>query len=155
MKTIENLNNRLNGVIKKIGEGHNLTENETNDMKFQYYMLFGWWMLNKTNEYDNKKIQNLCSAEKVDFFDFVSATVSELSKIVNNGKKEFDFENKSEFTDKEMKRWYYNVDGVAIQKHNKTLAEYTLDLIDYMYVCIKLSDTDNGVVAFEKYIEKD
>ena len=54
-----------------------------------------------------------------------------------------------------MKRWYYNVDGVAIQKHNKTLAEYTLDLIDYMYVCIKLSDTDNGVVAFEKYIEKD
>lgn len=90
--------------------------------------------------------------EKVDFFDFVSATVSELSKIVNNGKKEFDFENKSEYNDKEMKRWYYNVDGVAIQKHNKTLAEYTLDLIDYMYVCIKLSD--NGVVAFEKYIEE-
>ena len=138
MKTIENLNNRLNGVIKKIGEGHNLTENATNDMKFQYGMLFGWWMLNKANEYDNKKIQNLCSAEKVD---------------VNKGKNEFDFENKSEFTDKEMKRWYYNVDGVAIQKHNKTLAEYTLDLIDYMYVCIKMSD--NGVVAFEKYIEED
>lgn len=151
MKTIENLNNRLNGVIKKIGEGHNLTEIETNDIKFQYDMLFGWWML-KANEYDNKKIQNLCSAEKVDFFDFVSATVSELFKIVNKGKKEFDFENKSEYNDKEMKRWYYNVDGVAIQKHNKTLAEYTLDLIDYMYVCIKMSD--NGVVAFEKYIEE-
>lgn len=60
MKTIENLNNRLNGVIKKIGDSLKLTEIETNVIKSQYYMLFGWWMLNKANEYDNKKIQNLC-----------------------------------------------------------------------------------------------
>lgn len=152
MKKMENLNNRLKGVMNNVCESyvamHTITEEDADAFKMPFDMLFAWWMMDASNGYDNKKIQNLCNAEKVDFFDFVASTFFELSKIYK-GKREFDFDNISEYGDKAHKKWYYKVDGVAIQKHNKVLAEYTLDFIDYMYMCVK--DVD-GAICLERYI---
>lgn len=150
MKKIDCLNRRLEKSVNEILSTYRLGEEELNGLKFNYDMLFGWWMLDNNGEYDDEKIQQMCNAEYVDFFDLISVTMTELSKILK-GKREFDFDNISQYKDKEMRKYYYDVDGAAIQKHNKMLSEYSLDLIDYMYACITKYD---GYAVFEKYVEK-
>lgn len=148
-KNITNLNSRLDKEFNRIASSYNLSEEDANGIKFQYDMLFGWWLLDGVDDgdFDDSKIQNLCNAEGVDFFDFLSATFIALTNILK-GKREFDFDDVSEYVgDKEMRKWYYKVDGIAIQKHNKVLAEYSLDLIDYMFASIMEL---NGVLGFEK-----
>lgn len=146
---MEKLNNRLEKAINEALSLTDATEESKNGLKMQYEMLFGWWLLDGGNEYDKEKIDNLLNAEYVDFFDFVSPTVIAICQI-NKGKREFDFDNVKNYNDKEMRKWYYNVDGVAIQKHNKVLGEYSLDLIDYMYACV---DEVNGVLMLSRYKE--
>lgn len=138
-KTIENLNGRLEKVFAQFDEVQkHWGEERLNTIKFHYSLLLGWWL----HDDEATKINNLCSAEEVDFLDFVSATRKGLVDILA-GKREFDFDNVSEYVgDKEMRKWYYKVDGIAIQKHNKVLAEYSLDLIDYMFASIM---EENGV----------
>lgn len=154
-KNITNLNNRLGKEFNRIISSYNLSEENENLIKSQYNMLFGWWLRDGVDngDFDDSKIQNLCNAEGVDFFDFLSATFIALTNI-NQGKREFDFEDVSEYVgDKEMRKWYYKVDGIAIQKHNKVLAEYSLDLIDYMFASI--IDKNGVLVGFEKYKQED
>ena len=52
-----------------------------------------------------------------------------------------------------MRKWYYKVDGIAIQKHNKVLAEYSLDLIDYMFASIV--ESNGKLLGFEKVKQGD
>ena len=154
-KNITNLNNRFGKEFNRIISSYNLSEENENLIKSQYNMLFGWWLRDGVDngDFDDSKIQNLCNAEGVDFFDFLSATFIALTNI-NQGKREFDFEDVSEYVgDKEMRKWYYKVDGIAIQKHNKVLAEYSLDLIDYMFASI--IDKNGVLVGFEKYKQED
>lgn len=153
-KTIDNLNGRLEKVFAQFDEVQkDWGEERLDTIKFHYSMLFGWWLLDEDGKDDATKINNLCSAEGVDFLDFVSATRKGLVDILA-GKREFDFDDVSEYVgDKEMRKWYYKVDGIAIQKHNKVLAEYSLDLIDYMFASIM---EENGVlVGFEKVKQED
>lgn len=148
-RRLTNLNNRLDKEFNRIASSYNLSEEEANCIKSQYDMLFGWWLVDGEDDdfFNHPKIQNLCNAEGVDFFDFLSATFIALTNILK-GKREFDFHDVSEYVgDKEMRKRYYKVDGIAIQKHNKVLAAYSLDLIDYMFACIK---EVNGVLGFEK-----
>lgn len=154
-KNITNLNSRLAKEFNRIISSYNLSEENSNLIKSQYNMLFGWWLRDGVDngDFDDSKIQNLCNAEGVDFYDFLSATFIALANI-NQGKREFDFEDVSEYVgDKEMRKWYYKVDGIAIQKHNKVLAEYSLDLIDYMFASI--IDKNGVLVGFEKYKQED
>jgi len=154
-KNITNLNSRLAKEFNKIVSSYNLSEENSNLIKSQYNMLFGWWLLDGVDDgdFDDSKIQNLCNAEGVDFFDFLAATFIALTNI-NQGKREFDFEDVSEYVgDKEMRKWYYKVDGIAIQKHNKVLAEYSLDLIDYMFASIV--DKNGVLLGFEKVKQED
>lgn len=154
-KNITNLNNRLGKEFNRIASSYNLSEENANVIKSQYYMLFGWWLRDGVDDgdFDDSKIQNLCNAEGVDFFDFISATFIALTNI-NQGKREFNFDDVSEYVgDKEMRKWYYKVDGIAIQKHDKVLAEYSLDLIDYMFASIM--EKNGELLGFEKVKQED
>lgn len=154
-KNITNLNSRLAKEFNGIISSYNLSEENANLIKSQYNMLFGWWLRDGVDngDFDDSKIQNLCNAEGVDFYDFISATFIALANI-NQGKREFNFDDVSEYVgDKEMRKWYYKVDGIGIQKHNKVLAEYSLDLIDYMFASI--IDSNGVLVGFEKYKQED
>lgn len=147
-KTIDNLNGRLKKVFAQFDEVQkDWGEERLEQIKFHYSMLLGWWLLDENDEYDATKINNLCSAEGVDFLDFVSATRKGLVDILA-GKREFDFDNIKPF--KDAPKWYDLIDGVAVQKHNKVLREYSLDLIDYMYASFE--DCGGGAFTFRQLI---
>lgn len=143
-KTIDNLNGRLEKVFAQFDDAQKDWGKERLDtIKFHYSMLLGWWL----HDDEATKINNLCSAEGVDFLDFVSATRKGLVDILA-GKREFDFDDVKPF--KDAPKWYDLIDGVAVQKHNKVLREYSLDLIDYMYASFE--DCGAGTFVFRKLI---
>lgn len=143
-KAIEIINGRLEKVFAQFDEVQkDWGEERLEQIKFHYSLLLGWWL----HDDEATKINNLCSAEEVDFLDFVSATRKGLVDILA-GKREFDFDNIKPF--KDAPKWYDLIDGVAVQKHNKVLREYSLDLIDYMYASFE--DCGGGAFTFRQLI---
>ena len=146
--SIENLNNRVNKAFDQFCYAGDA------NLFNSYKMMFMWWMEEETNE----KLENLKKACWVDFVDFISSTSIAINEIMK-GKTEFDFDNvhSGDYSvnphfgcDKEtLKKYYIDVDGIKIQKHNKVLKEYSLDLIDYIFACLGYNDF--GIVTFHKY----
>lgn len=148
--SMENLNNRFNNAWNQMPYADQSKYYNT------YKMLLFWWLEEDTEN----KLKNLKEARGVDFLDFISAT-SIVINMIQMGKTEFDFDNVSVGNLNTMtcennkgkivkaSTMYNYVDGVMVQKSNTILREYTLDLIDYIFACLNIS---NGIfTSFSKY----